>query len=226
MKLTGIYQIQSKVHSERIYIGSAVDIDDRWRCHLKDLKKDKHHARKLQRHYSKYNESDLYFTILCTCEKEQLIQFEQYFLDFYRPYFNSSPTAGNCLGVKHTDTTRKNMSNSHIGNTNAVGHIVSAESKEIMSRKNKGKVPWMDGKTHTIEVRNKIGLKGLGRVSHNKKIILQFDKRNNFIKEWESITKAARYLGIRMINVSACLRGKSKTSGGFIWRYKLDKKIA
>jgi hypothetical protein len=50
-----------------------------------------------------------------------LIEKEQYWLDTLKPYdrqigYNISPTAGRMLGVKHTEESRKRMSESHIGN--------------------------------------------------------------------------------------------------------------
>ncbi|MCK9429212.1 MAG: NUMOD1 domain-containing DNA-binding protein [Candidatus Omnitrophica bacterium] len=50
--------------------------------------------------------------------------------------------------------------------------------------------------------------------------ILQFDLNNNFIQEWESIAEANRQLGIHQGNICKILKGKWKTCGGFIWKYK------
>jgi len=108
--MSGIYQIQSKRKPERIYIGSAVNIHKRWGRHLFYLRKNKHPNKKLQRHYSKYGEVDLMFLILLGCEKIDLLKVEQYFLDSYRPYFNNSLTAGSTLGLKHSEETRKKIS--------------------------------------------------------------------------------------------------------------------
>ena len=69
-KVSGIYKIQSIIKPERIYIGSAVNICDRWRCHLKDLKNGNHGNGKLQNHFNKYGEIDLQFSILLGCEKQ------------------------------------------------------------------------------------------------------------------------------------------------------------
>lgn len=115
MKFPGIYQIQSKRKPDRIYIGSAVNIHNRWKCHLNDLRNNRHHSKKLQRHYDKYGESDLQFSVLLGCDKVDLIKSEQYFLDIHNPYFNGSMKAGSCLGYKHSDDSRKRMSQSHKG---------------------------------------------------------------------------------------------------------------
>ena len=51
------------------------------------------------------------------------------------------------------------------------------------------------------------------------KPILQFDKKDNFIKEWPSI-KAANDCGFIGPNISACTKGRRKTHKGFKWRAK------
>ena len=53
-----------------------------------------------------------------------------------------------------------------------------------------------------------------------KKSVLQYDLDGNFITEYESINEAARQLGIRNDGISACLRKKQNSSGGYIWKYK------
>jgi len=52
------------------------------------------------------------------------------------------------------------------------------------------------------------------------KSVQQFDKSNNFINEFSSIREASKHLNISESAISYCCRGKSKTSGGFIWKYK------
>jgi len=107
MKISGIYQIQSKLKPKRIYIGSAVNIKERRITHKSLLKKNNHHNPKLQTHYNKYGESDLQFSILLGCDKEDLIKTEQYFMDFLKPWFNILPKAGNSLGIKRSNETKQ-----------------------------------------------------------------------------------------------------------------------
>jgi group I intron endonuclease len=106
MKISGIYKIQSIIHPERCYIGSAVNIQRRWYEHITKLRCDKHYSKKLQRHYNKYGESDLQFSILLGCERHDLIKIEQYFIDSYNPFFNSNPTAGSPLGRILSEETK------------------------------------------------------------------------------------------------------------------------
>ena len=57
------------------------------------------------------------------------------------------------------------------------------------------------------------------------KRIRQYDKKGNFIKEWESAVKAGKCLGIFQQGIVACLKGRTKTAGGFVWKYVDNKKI-
>lgn len=55
------------------------------------------------------------------------------------------------------------------------------------------------------------------------KAIVQFDKNNTLIAEYNSISEAARITGVSFSGISACCRYKRLTAGGFIWRYKEDE---
>jgi len=52
-----------------------------------------------------------------------------------------------------------------------------------------------------------------------RKPILQLDTDGSTLKVWESKAKAGRVLGICQSAIGSCISGKSKTSGGFKWRY-------
>lgn len=50
--------------------------------------------------------------------------------------------------------------------------------------------------------------------------ILQYNLDNTFLKVWNSASEAEQALGINHSHIAACCRGKQKTSGGYIWKYK------
>lgn len=63
--------------------------------------------------------------------------------------------------------------------------------------------------------------KGKYGKEHNcSKPIFQYDKNGNFIKEWESITKASDETNINYCSISNNCRGKQKSAGGFVWMFK------
>jgi hypothetical protein len=52
------------------------------------------------------------------------------------------------------------------------------------------------------------------------KKVLQLDKNNNIIAEYNSATEASQKTGTRISGISSCCNGKYKHSNGFFWRYK------
>ena len=51
-----------------------------------------------------------------------------------------------------------------------------------------------------------------------KKKVIQYDKKNNLIKEWNCVTEAENKLNIS--HISSCCKNKRKTAGGYVWKYK------
>jgi len=166
--MTGIYKIESNVKPTRFYIGSAINIQKRKREHLHQLKENTHHNPKLQAHYNKYGKEDLLFSVLLGCDIDDLIKTEQYFIDFYKPWFNINPIAGSCLGQKR-----------------------SKESCEKSSKRMKGNIPWNKGmkmtkdhcdnlrKSHKGQIAWNKGLKGFGK---GRKMTEEQNRRNSLSK--------------------------------------------
>ena len=58
-----------------------------------------------------------------------------------------------------------------------------------------------------------------GNGYNQRKAVIQLSKDKKFIAKYDSINDAARKNKLRQSNISACLRNKSKTCGGYIWKY-------
>ena len=56
----------------------------------------------------------------------------------------------------------------------------------------------------------------------NGKKVIQYDLKGNFIKEWDSVSDAARTLNVSISNIRDVCTGKTKTALGFIWKYYGD----
>lgn len=111
---SGVYAITNTRNDHR-YIGSAVNMGDRWSQHHCLLRKGIHHSSHLARAWAKYGESAFRFTVLEECEPEELVAIEQSWMDTLQPEYNTCPTAGSQLGYCHTDETRAKLSASHMG---------------------------------------------------------------------------------------------------------------
>ena len=62
--------------------------------------------------------------------------------------------------------------------------------------------------------------KKVSEKAHKKKV-LQFTLTGEFIKEWDSLCEIERHTGFPRTNISACCRGKHKSTYGFIWKFKI-----
>lgn len=59
-----------------------------------------------------------------------------------------------------------------------------------------------------------------GKYHNCSKVVLQYDLKNNYLKEWESITKASKETKINYYSISNNCRGKQKKAGNYIWKFK------
>jgi len=166
---SGIYKIINKINGN-VYVGSAVNIKKRWGWHKKDLKAKKHRNIYLQNAWHIYGENAFEFQVLEYCEKEKLIEREQYYIDSLncvRPNgYNLSPTAGSSLGIKRSVETRKKQreiklgkkftkehcKNISLGNK---GRVFSEETKSKIGKSHLGN-KWALGFKHTEETKAKM----------------------------------------------------------------------
>lgn len=129
-KLTGIYKIQSKIHPDRCYIGSALDIKSRWSKHKSWMKNQKGKNRILLEHYNKYGWDAFDFSIVALCNRDDLIPdengiiwIEQCFIMAYRyketkkPYFNICEFAGSTINRSSSEETKQKLRDINTGKT-------------------------------------------------------------------------------------------------------------
>jgi len=198
---TGVYKITNLV-TGKVYIGSSINIELRWREHKRDLLRNKHHSTKLQRSYNIHGINNFTFEILVECKKDKntIINLEQYYIDKFNSYkkgYNSRPLADNNLGSKRTETFKKNR-----------------------SKKMKGRVPWNKGVSPTLETRIRLSESSTNAIS-----IIQYSLQGVYLKEFRSIEDASKYIKKNIHSgISQALSKKRKTAGGFIWFYKNDFK--
>jgi group I intron endonuclease len=208
--IIGIYKITSP--SGKIYIGQSTNIKQRWNIH-----KGKYNSvsTKLHRSLIKYGVDNHIFEIIEECSIEKLNEREIYWIKFY----NSVKEGLNiCLGGEGgnmAEETKQKISQAK------TGHICYNSEKRNRKISNT-----LKGRKHTrVKGKEKQGKKQEYKFKENiiklhSKSIEQFDNQNNFIREYVSIKEASSINNIHRENIGSVLRGKSKSAGGFIWRYK------
>lgn len=110
---SGIYSIINLIDDKR-YVGSAINLNKRLYEHKRQLQNNKHPNRYLQFAWNKHGSKVFEFYIIENCEKENLINKEQAWLDWLKCLvpngYNLSPTANSQLGFKHSNETKLKIS--------------------------------------------------------------------------------------------------------------------
>ena len=159
-------------------------------------------------------------------DKQEALNLEEMFIrlfDSTNDGYNTSTY--DSRHYKRTEKTRKKISESHIGITFSeehrkkmseahTGKHLSEEHRKKMSESKTGEKHPMFGKHHSEESKKKIsesmGVNG----------ILQYSKDGKFIAEYPSIMEAERQTGCNRGHICSCCKGKRKSTGGYIWKYK------
>jgi len=108
--MSGIYKI-TNLKNNKIYIGSSININRRIVEHKRKLRKNIHHSPKLQNAYNKYGSENFHFESIEFCERNNLINRENYYLKILNPEYNISLDASApMMGRKHSKSTIKKLS--------------------------------------------------------------------------------------------------------------------
>ena len=233
---SGIYTITNLINN-KIYVGFCTNLFERYKNHKYELFGNRHKNSHLQNAVNKYKIENFLFEILEECDEIYLASQENYWCNLLnvhnRKYgYNIQPTHPNNI-KKHSEETKLKI------RTNTKGIKKSEETKKRMSEGMKGKPKSLDHRKNLSLARTSmkiskttaeaLKLSNTGRIhskeekikraNANKKIIIQMDLNNNFIKEWNSIMNAEKTL--KICHISDCCNNKRKSAGHYKWRYKL-----
>ena len=117
-------------------------------------------------------------------------------------------TGKGSTGVVISEETRRRLIDSHTGKK--CPH--SPEWNENIRKGNLGRKNPHSGVPRSAGCRAKIAK------AHSKKVG-QFDSQSNLIRVFDSLRSAEKETNIKNQNISACCLGKTKTAGGYIWKY-------
>lgn len=182
---SGIYQIIN-LRSGKYYVGSAINIDKRWREHRHHLNRGTHHSAKLQNSWNKHGHEQFTFVIVeVISDLDKLISAEQFWMDKLKAFgekgYNISPKAGSSLGVTHTRETRRKVGDASRGRTH------SLETRAAISLSNRTRIV-------SEQTREKISAAGRLRVvtEETKKKMSESAMGRQFSAETRAKISAAR----------------------------------
>lgn len=202
---SGIYCIRN-TENGKIYIGSSVDCEQRFRYHLSGLRGNYHDNSKLNNAWNKYGEKNFE---LFVAEEVKDLNFlrarEQCWINREKPEYNLDMDAWgsiqNTLKIKKikptvyqwTDKQRQAMSERMKGNTYSIGRVLSEEHKKIL--RERGKICFL-GKKHTDKTKHRISelrkeMFANGYISINKGIKLE----SEYTREKMRVSSSKRWYG-------------------------------
>ena len=229
-----IYRIDN-LENGKFYIGQTIQtLQKRWNDHVSDTRNlsDEMVIHLAMRKYSvNMFTMEPIHTIECETKtelKKQLNELEIQIIEQLKPEYNVAKGGlGNTgvivrrfgpdnhfYGKTHTEETRQRISEATKGRF--LGIKLSEETKRKMSECKKGdKHPLKNNPEFRLRaIQNMQSL-----VQANKKRVRQFTDDDIFIQEFESVKSAAESINVTPSSVTICLKGKTKTSGGFKWKY-------
>ena len=188
----GVYMIKCLING-KVYIGKSNDVKRRWREHKSRLKRNNHENEKLQYDWNKYGEDNFEFKLIENYDNEEFgIELEKKYINEYKSCdlnFGYNMTLGKgenrgeipteetkkkLKGHEVSEETKKKISESNIGNKNALGYKHTEESKKKISESHKGKRLSEEHKKHLSESR-----KGKTLTEKHKKKISMSNKGKN-----------------------------------------------
>lgn len=133
-------------------------------------------------------------------QQESGIRINQYNLEGqFIQSFTSAGEAERVLGI-----SSRSISNNLVRRSNSAGGFIFTRALD---------------KVNTSLLADKYKLDQATSLKLKSKQILQYDQQGILVGTFSSISEACRSYGLSISNVCKCLKGTSKSTGGFIWKY-------
>lgn len=230
-----IYKITNKING-KIYIGQTVNLENRLKEHFS---KQNCTGKKFRNAINKYGKENFEYEVLEWVESDKLNEREQYYLDLYQPFDDKGYnlqrySEKSNLGAKWSDEVKQKISKGvkeyYKNNDNPFkGRTHTEETKQKMSES-------LKGRTHTEETKQKMRESNIKNnngeilkqwISENghprfRKIVKLDKNTGEYICQYDSTKEASEKCNIGKTSITNCLRGYSKSGGGFLWMYLED----
>ncbi len=228
MKKSGIYKIINLINN-KFYIGSSIDLDNRFKNHIAMLNKNTHINIKLQRAWNKYGQNNFIFHIIEFCSSNKCLELEQFYLNSIMGFYNiASNASAPMTNRKHNQKTLDKLKGRKCWNKG----IKRTEAEKLLMSKNR-KLAYQNMDQKSIEIWKQKIRQNPNKYWTNKKLpeemkqkISDFWKnKNNFNllceqnnKLYSTQLEAAKDLKIKQGHISEHLNDKRSNVFGYTFK--------
>jgi len=231
----------------KLTFGSSIKIKTRWKTHQNKLSNNKHPNTHLQNTYNKYGESNFVYEILLNCAEEELLELEQYYIDYYQPEYNICKIAGSSRGRVGSEYQKQrvkelrcikilqfDINNNFIKEWDSISQCRDFlgckmenlyKALENPSNIYKGYYFKYKNITEPRKLKSLIKQPSMKQVIHPgcKPVYKICNNTLQVLNEYKSINDAAADNGLYASNITRILiNSDTKTRNGFTWKYKED----
>jgi group I intron endonuclease len=231
--MIGIYKITNP--NGNSYIGQSRDIEHRFYYYRlsSDWIKEQ---RKLYNSLKKYGYENHVFEVIEECSEGIINEREIYWIYFYNSVEQGLNLKYGGIGGRHSEETKQNISKSLMGKKQSKETIEkrskslqglkrSDYTKQLMSESKKGKpITWgnkiSESKKKSNYIFSQEHKNKISKNSPHSKPIEQYTPDGILSNIYPSAMEAMRQTGVKNDNIHQNLKNKTKSAGGFIWKYK------
>lgn len=211
VRVSGVYIIENIVTKQR-YIGQSINTHRRMKMHLDSLRRRDHANKRLQHDFIKYGEVNFEFALLEEHAPQFLHSMETYWINLLDAHcddfgYNEMLTSHNKSGIKFKKRTKEKMSKARMGMIIAESHRKNMSLAQLRRGK---------GQYRSPEAKRNIARANIERATS----IIQYDLDMNFVAEWQCMSEISKRLSYKKSGIQNNISGISKTSNGYIWKYK------
>ena len=223
-----VYLIKNKVNG-KCYVGkTSRGLEKRWSEHVFSAleNKDKFILCSAIR---KYGPEGFELSILQECCDENELSIAEIFwiekLKTFDEGYNMTVGGDGIRGFKHTEETKKKMSEDRKGSKNCNWGKKFSQETCLKISKNKmgtgvGPRPHTHGWQHSEDAKRKIGL---ASSILKRKSVACYSKNGDLLQIFSSLIEAAKFVGGSAGKISEVLCGHRITHKGYIWKYVINK---
>lgn len=210
-----IYKIVCDVN-QKVYVGKTnLTIEQRFKQHIQDAKKTSANIRPLYYAMQKYGIEHFHIETIEQCSTEEASLKEQYWIGYYEGYekgYNATKGGDGKLLYDHESILEQLKKTPYLKEV-AEQFSCSRDLVKIIATAN------------NITIKNR----GQEKLEATSKIVHQYDKQENFIQSFPSISDAAQWCfnqgltssalnGVRS-HIAEVANNKRKSAYGYIWKY-------